>query len=86
MCSGMERRGPCVWWPAQLMLTQKPPFQRALHPWVICGSKHVPPVESHSLVYQEPQGCISQCRPKTERTASGGGELPLTGGVQAKAE
>ena len=65
------------------------PFPKGLAPmgdlWVQACPPHKP-VKSHSLVYKEPQSCISQCCPKTECTASGGGELPLTGGVQAKAE
>ena len=61
MHSDREKRSLCVW-PAQLMLTQKHPFQRALYPWVICGSCSTQdlsphkPVESHgvSFIDKEP--------------------------------
>lgn len=44
-----EKRSLCVW-PAQLMLTQKHPFQRALYPWVICGSCPTQDLSPHKLV------------------------------------
>ena len=44
-----EKRSLCEW-PAQLMLTQKHPFQRALYPWVICGSCPTQDLSPHKLV------------------------------------
>lgn len=60
---GGEQRSLSVW-PAPLMLTQKCPFQRALYPWVICGSCSTQdlsshkPVEYHSLT-KNPQSQVS---------------------------
>lgn len=64
-------------WPAQLMLTQKHPFQRALYPWGdLWVLSHIGPVlpnlwnfmESHSFT-KKPPGA-KQCCTGTEGTAS----------------